>query len=189
MKNFNTNRNHFNFSSISILCILFLGFITLTSSSCGKDELEPDLVPITMTGENTMGFYVDGVPFNKNGPYGGFSPKGVSGGMGIGNVLRIFGAGGEPNNSITIYLPIDSINPLKEYDLNKSIYHFHQVIFIDNAPLGGNQYKTDSSDTGKFKLLRLDSKIASGTFYFDAVNPESGKVIQITDGRFDIKFF
>ncbi|HQW97236.1 MAG TPA: hypothetical protein PLU58_15620, partial [Saprospiraceae bacterium] len=52
---------------------LFLLFsvLVLTASSCHKEEPEPDLVPITTTGANTMGFYVDGVVCNKIGKYGG----------------------------------------------------------------------------------------------------------------------
>ena len=49
-------KQNINFSKL-----LFLLFLAFTISSCHKDEPEPDLVPITMTGENTMGFYVDGV--------------------------------------------------------------------------------------------------------------------------------
>ena len=32
----------------------------MITSSCDKQEMEPNLVPSTTTGENTMGFYVDG---------------------------------------------------------------------------------------------------------------------------------
>ena len=170
---------------------LFLLFsvLVLTASSCHKEEPEPDLVPITTTGANTMGFYVDGVPCNKKGEYGGINAFGVSGGIRSNGVLRIFGSGGNPQNSITIYFPLDSLNVENEYQLNKSLFHLDEVSFIEDGFLGGNQYKTNSTHTGKIKLLKLENNMSAGTFYFDAINAETGKVIHVTDGRFDIKFF
>ena len=53
--------------SISILISCTL----LITSSCIKQEMEPELVPITTSGENTMGFYVDGEPVNIEGEYDG----------------------------------------------------------------------------------------------------------------------
>ena len=80
---------------LSHLLILALTFFIFSASSCHKDDPEPDLVPITTTGANTMGFYVDGVPHNKKGKYGGFIPQGVSGGISQDRILNIHGGGGE----------------------------------------------------------------------------------------------
>ena len=74
---------------------LFLLFsvLVLTAFSCHKEDPEPDLVPITTTGANTMGFYLDGIPINITGEYGGFTPKGVTGGIFEGRILYILGGG------------------------------------------------------------------------------------------------
>ena len=54
-------------NTLSQLLLLILTTFIISASSCHKDDPEPDLVPITTTGANTMGFYVDGVPHNKKG--------------------------------------------------------------------------------------------------------------------------
>ncbi|MCA0334533.1 MAG: hypothetical protein LCH44_11360 [Bacteroidetes bacterium] len=73
--------------------------------------------------------------------------------------------------------------------LNGSNWDNNRIEIIDNSQLGGNQYVCNSLHTGKLTLLRLEQNMAAGTFYFDAINPETGKVIHVTDGRFDIQFF
>lgn len=73
--------------------------------------------------------------------------------------------------------------------MNKRIYKKDQLTFIADGILGGTEYICDSLHTGKLTLLRLEQNIAAGTFYFDAINPETGKVVKVTDGRFDIQFF
>ena len=161
----------------------------LTMSSCHKDEPKPDLVPITTKGANTMGFYVDGVPHNKKGQSTWSSVYGVRGGINKDYILHLFGGGGNPNITIVIDLKMDINFPLQEYDLNGSDYYDNRISIIDDTPLGGQQYICDSLHTGKLTLLKVETDMAAGTFYFDAVNPETGKVIHITDGRFDIQFF
>ena len=59
--------------------------------------------------------------------------------------------------------------------------------FIDDAPLGGNEYYTNESVTGTLKILRLDENIISGTFDIRLQDPITNKIIHLTDGRFDIK--
>ena len=176
-------KQNINFSKL-----LFLLFLAFTISSCHKDELEPDLVPITMTGENTMGFYVDGVPHNIRG-VSNWSTHGVSGGITQEGVVRISGWGKDPKISIAIRFIRDESHKLKEYSLNGSSFQSNWVDVIDNAPLGGNIYNCDSAHTGKIKLINLEKNQAAGTFEFTAINEESGKIIHVTDGRFDIKFF
>ncbi len=58
------------------LVTIALAFFIISASSCHKEDPESDLVPITTTGANTMGFYVDGVPHNKKGQSTWSSPYG-----------------------------------------------------------------------------------------------------------------
>jgi len=53
--------------------------------------------------------------------------------------------------------------------------------------LGGNEYYTNDTVTGTLDILRLDDNIISGTFDVQLQDPETGKIIHLTDGRFDIK--
>ena len=135
-----------------------------------------------------MGFYVDGVLHNITG-VSSWSNHGVSGGVTQYDVLHLFGWGKDPKITLSIDIWIDKSHKLQEYDLNGSSFQSNWVDVIDNAALGGNIFNCDSIHTGKIKLLRLEKNLAAGTFEFTAINEESGKVIHVTDGRFDIKFF
>lgn len=52
-----------------------------------------------------------------------------------------------------------------------------------------DEYTTYSAHSGELNLTRLDTinKIVSGTFEFNATNPE-GKTVRVTAGRFDVKY-
>lgn len=170
--------------TLSQLFFLVLTIGIISSSSCEKEQ-EPDLVPITTTGENTMGFYVSGVPYNKKGTITFGSPTGVKYSRYQDGKIKIFGGGGEPYTSIGIYF---YPKPLKnDYILSILSTDSGFAESIDDAPLGGNEYFTNDVVTGVLDILRLDEAIISGTFDIQLQNPETGKIIHLTDGRFDIK--
>ena len=72
--------------------------------------------------------------------------------------------------------------------------------YILNSPSSGGAYKfstttddrfdTDSLHIGELKVTYLDkpNKIISGTFYFQAYNPVQDKTVNITDGKFRLKY-
>lgn len=159
----------------------------MITSSCDKQEMEPNLMPSTTTGENTMGFYLDGDPVNIEGETGGFCGCGVNGGINVDDVVRIFGSSDEPDISIVIYFPLDSLDRSNEVVINESLWKYEQIESIDDSPLGGKLFKCDSLHTGSISILRMDNQVIAGTFEFEAIHAESGETIQVTDGRFDIK--
>ena len=53
------------------------------------------------------------------------------------------------------------------------------------SPNDSNQYQPDAMHTATINVSFFDGNIISGTFQMDAVNRQ-GKVVHITDGRFDI---
>ncbi|SFE25798.1 DUF6252 family protein [Flavobacterium xueshanense] len=73
---------------------------------------------------------------------------------------------------------------LKEYGANSQFgeYNIYQNI-------GDLRYKTTSTITGELKITNhnFNKAIPSGTFWFDAINSEGGK-IQVRDGRFDREY-
>ena len=114
--------------SILISCTL------LITSSCDKQEMEPNLVPKTTSGENTMGFYVDGEPVNIKGEWednwGLFTNiHGVTAGIkNSGKTFYIYADEEDPwgsddsDYSLNIFIPYDSIkNKVGEFLLNDSI--------------------------------------------------------------------
>ncbi len=76
-----------------LLFLIFTTFI-IAASSCHKEEPIADLVPITTTGANTMGFYVDGIPYNKKGKPSFNNATGVNVSIYSDNdTVKIFGGG------------------------------------------------------------------------------------------------
>lgn len=53
----------------------------------------------------------------------------------------------------------------------------------------GPEYHTNNTYTGQVNITRCDTinKIYSGTFFFKAIDDSTGKVVNVTDGRFDVK--
>jgi hypothetical protein len=82
-----------------LLFLIFTTFI-ISASSCHKEEPISDLVPITTTGANTMGFYVDGIPYNKKGAKNFGNPGGVAWWKYNDNKIELAGGGG---GSLWIY--------------------------------------------------------------------------------------
>ena len=61
-------------------------------------------------------------------------------------------------------------------------------MFNDLYP-NGNIFDTNEDVTGELNLKKFDlvNQIASGTFWFNAVN-DKGDTVKVTDGRFDVRF-
>jgi len=53
----------------------------------------------------------------------------------------------------------------------------------------GSEYLTNTQYNGEVNIVRADTihKIISGTFNFTAFNKSTGKIVKVTDGRFDVK--
>ena len=56
---------------------------------------------------------------------------------------------------------------------------------------GDSRFQTDSINTGSITITRLDTSmrqyIISGTFSFKAKDVVTGEVVEVIDGRFDLK--
>lgn len=159
---------------------LGLGFILLTGLKCKKENL--NVLPLaTMSGENTMGAYIDGklfvsrrtdllsqdpgVTYTPAIPELGFggrstiNPDGITFGFSIKENLNIgkltFSSGGKNTGLLK---------------------------------LGGGDTNLFYPESGYLDFTRFDitAKIFSGTFdvFFKS---ESGSTIHVTDGRFDLK--
>ena len=77
------------------------------------------------------------------------------------------------------------------YIRNTGVYNLRQLPYRGIYDGGYNDpgwYQTDNVYTGQLILTRCDTinKIYSGTFSFTA-KEYSGRIVQVTDGRFDLK--
>jgi len=165
---------------------IFLSLLTiiLTATSCQKEHLTKE----TQNGANTLSCKVGGAIFK---PY---SSGGIDFFVDHYPVLSIsndrnsnrFGIYAYNQNTIqTIFIEYTYISQAGIYKLRQ--YPFRGIYSGGYADPGW--YPTDSVYTGQLILTRCDTtnKIYSGTFSFTAKEPNTGKIVQITDGRFDLK--
>jgi hypothetical protein len=170
--------------------------IALIFVSCSNDDNKPSnpvdqLPPATQTGAQTIGCLVNGVPFTDSGVMNNFYQ--------FINGEYFLVINWEMNTSEgfmfgQIDLSKIEINEGETYTLNISD-------FLEDDYVGGNgtyatnigeqsQYETNETVTGHIHFTRFDTEnfIMSGTFEFQAKEIQSGKTINITDGRFDLNF-
>lgn len=163
--------------------LLSVCMTTIVQSSCNKDHLTKE----THKGANTLSCKVDNKIFK---PY---SSEGIDlfvdhypvltvGNCRSSNRFDIYARNQATDQNIFIeysYISMTGVYKLREYAY-RGIY--------DGGYADPGWYQTDSVYTGQLILTRCDTvnKIYSGTFSFTAKD-YSGRIVQVTDGRFDLK--
>lgn len=188
------------FLNFSLSIIMLLSFY-----ACSKNDDTPnnpvDQLPLaTQTGANTIGCLVNGEALLP----GGYSLNGqnfqcfyqrVEGEYYFG--LSFFRKKGEIIKSINITLQKIKINEGETYILDNN--YTNQPInewgggafnYSERVLDGLTYYLTEGSQIGELKITRFDSinQIISGTFWFDAKEINTGEIIHVTNGRFDMQF-
>ncbi len=199
---YSLNNDHFNHKTQTMKKnnTIWLLLLALSSifASCKKESTkitEEQLPPETQTGAYTFGCKVDGKIYTASGKEGLLATQYVyynirssdsSINVGVSNSKTNF------NFHFSIkYLGATGIYLAKTYPYIAS--------FQDNAngsiPGSSNVYETNDNNIGKVNIKFFNGSLSpvqpgnilAGTFEMDAVNA-NGKVIHITEGRFDIGF-
>ncbi|MCK9404782.1 MAG: hypothetical protein M0Q26_15420 [Chitinophagaceae bacterium] len=181
--------------------LIIAASFVLLSSSCRKNKpVNPidQLPPETQTGANTFGCLVNGEVFKPGGSiFSGSNlaciyqylisgtPAGYTFALGATNKK-------DPTNITTVGFGFDSIRMNIGLLLLKVRRNGHgggQVGFYNDSNPNGDIYSTNDFVTGELNIKKLDTvnQIASGTFWFDAVNA-NGQKAQIREGRFDVRY-
>jgi len=159
-----------------IFTIFLLVLCSLTFSNCKKKEQQPDLPPITITGENTFGCYIDGEP------YAIFE--------GTPNPWKLTWT--KFSNRFTdsmLFVQISNEDPVWGFYIK--IKNFGQIGAFEskNYPFK-SRFFDFYTNQDHFLTVEITKAIPNqhyaGTFSGEMINGD-GKVIHITDGRFDIK--
>jgi len=173
----------------NIFTVFLLVLCSLTFSNCKKKKPQPDLPPITITGENTFGCYIDGEP------YAIFE--------GTPNPWKLTWTKFTDGYSDgSLYIKVSHEDPRWRFDImikneksigvfnSKNYPHYSAFTGYKNGgtmPTHSNHYKTNQDHFLTFKITKaIPNRHYAGTFSGEMINGD-GKVIQITDGRFDIK--
>ncbi len=191
--------------------IVLISFFLLASSCSDKPQgFIPTLPPITTTGENTFGCYIDGqllTPRDKIDWES--SAKGITyrsiicSSENIFSRITIIDAKSEEQGSFLFHLPNFSELDETTYSImdcrpevlttceeNPTI-NMRCGLWHKDASSESNKGYGSIQDTGTLTVSRIDhaNKIVSGTFSFSAVNrDDSTDIIEVTDGRFDINW-
>ena len=173
----------------------FLGIgiiVLLVATSCKK---ETDKLPATTsTGANTFGCLVDGKAWiaTGRGTFSGVNP--TSGGFWgeVDSTVSIYIKAYGENDEIAIYLK--NIIAVGSYQLNRNTdikpsAVLPQASYGMYALLYDPEFVTDSIYTGIVNITHADlgTGIVSGTFEMRLYQKNTGKIINITSGRFDYK--
>lgn len=150
--------------------------------SCNKEKLPK----ATQAGRNTFGCKIDGIVFK---PY-------YTGGLF--NNVQVLGGGNNPDYGFginatnqktdqSIYIEFTYLTDPGTYQLRQYPYRGIYEAGVQNANYGW--YQTDSVNTGELIITRCDNAngIYSGRFSFTCKDPNTGKIVRVTDGRFDIR--
>ncbi len=171
------------------LILLFSAFFFL-NLKCKKENNEPQLPPETTTGAMTFGCKIDGKVFVPKGTIA--DPELVAhyyflgNGAGGGWFLFITASNVVDNPHRTVLLETDSLLLTEG-----SSYTFKKMKGFSNAKYASGliDYEMTTSDTGYLLITKHDQSqhMLSGRFSFTATN-QNGEKVNITDGRFDIRY-
>jgi len=169
----------------------------LTSASCKKTTTQEQLPPETHEGKFTFGCKVDGKVYTASGKGGILSFDHVFYSLvSTDSSIHIFaGSTSSTKNKFSVSFTIKYTGQTGIYIMKTYPY---QGIFSDNSngtiPGSSNTFTTTDNYMGKINIKYFGGEfippynlgtVLAGTFEMDAVNGE-GKVIHITEGRFDI---
>ena len=174
-------------------CIVLLMSI-FTFSQCTKHPDKPQtdyLFPETQTGMGTFSCLVNGQAFIPYTAQRGMNPSKAYYGIQNGKYsLTVFSHYYADPISYSIILHVDTLNMTPgTYTLNISPagLMFGAAYEVTN---NGNTttYNTSTVSSGELHITRLDSNIVSGTFWFDAQDNVTKKIVQIRRGQFDLNY-
>ncbi len=169
-------------------------FFLLLLLSCGDDDLSiEDLPPATQTGEHTFGCIVNGDVFVAKSSFGGGTGKGASYQYSASDSTYGLAINGSMSRDPILIVVLFT----KGFEIEEMQYDFFggPLEQIEDEYVYG-EYKTIQvanttryySVTGSLNITRFDPEngVCSGTFWFDAKDEETGELVEVRDGRFDL---
>ncbi len=172
-----------------IAVLLFTTIVLISFVACNKGADHQELPPYTETGANTFGCTVNGELFTPQG-------KALSMYRPLDCDYSIYRdtphfsiAARDYQNDKAIDIGMNGI-----WINGDTIVHFAGLRVgslsagYESKALG--QCETEDSLPGELHIKHFDTVnyIVSGTFWFDARNPETNEIVRVRDGRFDLKY-
>ena len=179
--------------------------ISVTMGSCLKDLFDEKLPKATRTGANTFGCKIDGKSWIPDGTHDLFvSIPALSASIYQWQGTKYFHLSARKDPSALkkkdetyddLYFDITLPATAGEIIIDKTCNNcglycpYNSIRFTIKSLPYGECYITDSFHPGKIHFTRIDTlnRIVSGTFEFKAIDKNTGKTINVTDGRFDVR--
>src|SRR5688572_23134744 len=177
----------------------------IISIGCLKDLFDEKLPEATKTGANTFGCKVNGKSWIPDGSHGLFvSIPALSASIYTSQGRKFLYISARKDPSILNKEEEDSYDDMDfdvilpanpgEVIINETCTNcglacpYSSLRFFVKGLTNGACYMTSSIHTGKIQFTRIDTlnRIVSGTFEFSAFDNNTGKTINVTDGRFDV---
>jgi len=191
----NTFLNRVLKSLTVFLIVITTTYSCINGGSTKEERWDPELPPITQTGENTFGCKIDGkimIPRDSrvHSQLGG-APSGVSYGWSTSTVnYDYIEAQDRYTSRGGVAIKIPNIQTLKvgEYQIQSIVGGFASthpnIVYIQAIHHRGFYGSIEGS--GKIIITKYDNDIISGTFYCKLKNRDnSTDIIEVTEGRFD----
>lgn len=171
--------------------ILISCITVILLASCKKEVTE--LPQATQTGANTFGAKINGVFWAPQGfgplPANDILEARMSGRDITINARNFSSSPNETEFQLTIF----NVTAPGTYLLNTNVVHPNGAAsygyYVKRNFTPQNEYLTSSTYTGRVVITRIDevNMIVSGTFEFNAGSIYNTEVLNVTEGRFDVK--
>lgn len=173
-----------NYLSGFFIQLLSFSILLLLSFSCKKDKLPK----ATQEGKNTFGCKVDGeiyIAQIQGISFSGAKPVTVNNFQTNGFILSTIDSRTGESYSKRVLIQLPYLQTTGKYQLGSSSSYGQYEFNYSPGP----NYQTDATHTGTVTITRCDltNQIYSGTFSFTAIDNNTGQVVKVTDGRFDVK--
>ena len=191
----------------NILLFILFGGLVLVACKKPDESTEPELPPLTHTGENTFGCYLD---FPSTGASGeqGDELFVANNGSNMWSIPAVSGSFNETEKLLDIQgrseIGTTEDGSTKSHDVRFTVKDLNDVgnFVLDIATdkylgymsyhLGRCRYYHDLNNPGTCEITYLDmtKNIIAGRFQMTLINPdcEGDSLLHITDGRFDFKY-
>lgn len=167
--------------------------VCITSCSCQDDPpapAEPTLPPITQSGENTFGCYINGSLWLPEG--GGLTPRLSVDYYNHCVLIRANRVGENPITSFTLdFGKVYEDTTFSIHNYSDSTFYQYFLYSSGYVPSGpSSDYFASNWVGNQMNLTKLDTinRIIAGTFNFIAIDSMSGDSIVVSDGRFDLSY-
>ncbi|MBX7206512.1 MAG: hypothetical protein K1X81_13895 [Bacteroidia bacterium] len=167
-----------------IKLLLLLASLSFLSLHCKKEKKDyySILPPATQSGKETAGCIVNGQVWVGSMNWLDWLPNGRF----LLQLEKKVSFSPTTYVCVTLY---DTVKTTGVYEISGNTLYTSLAYFSWSGG-GGVSYTTDKQRKGALIVTRLDTqqRIISGLFYFDAIEPTTGDVVHVTDGRFDMHY-